>query len=91
VPQWRPDGKELYYVATDQKLMALPIKLSSTVEQGTPQPLFPVPQIGATFVTFVYAPSHDGQRFLVNVPAGGEAASASPITVVTNWQAALKK
>ena len=33
----------------------------------------------------------DGQRFLVNAPAGGEAAAAPPITVVTNWQAAFKK
>jgi len=38
-----------------------------------------------------YAPSPDGQRFLVNVPAGGEAAAAAPITVVLNWQAALQK
>ncbi len=39
-----------------------------------------------------YAPMRDGQRFLVNVPAGGEAAAAvQPITVVTNWQAGLKK
>jgi hypothetical protein len=31
----------------------------------------------------------DGQRFLVNVPVGGEAAVAPPITVVTNWQRSL--
>jgi hypothetical protein len=33
----------------------------------------------------------DGQRFMVNAPAGGEGAATSPFTVVTNWQAALKK
>jgi hypothetical protein len=33
----------------------------------------------------------DGQRFLVIVPAGGETAAAPLITVVTNWQLALKK
>jgi hypothetical protein len=33
----------------------------------------------------------DGQRFLVNMLAGGETASAPPITVITNWQAAFKK
>jgi hypothetical protein len=32
----------------------------------------------------------DGQRFLVNAPAGGEAVAAPPFTVVTNWQAAFK-
>ena len=38
-----------------------------------------------------YAPTRDGQRFLVNVPAGSEGAAAPPITVVLNWQAGLKK
>jgi len=33
----------------------------------------------------------DGQRFFVKVPAGGDAGAARPITVVTNWQARLKK
>lgn len=89
VPRWRRDGQELFYVSADQKLMAVPIKLGATVEVGTPQPLFPIPQTGGAFS---YAPMRDGQRFLVNVPAGGEAAAvAQPITVVTNWQAGFKK
>jgi serine/threonine protein kinase/Tol biopolymer transport system component len=89
VPRWRRDGKELYYASADQKLMAVPIKLGSTVEPGTPQPLFPIPPVR---ISVSYAPSRDGQRFLVNVPAGGEsAAAAPPVTVVTNWQAGLKK
>jgi hypothetical protein len=41
--------------------------------------------------TIAYAPSRDGQRFLVNVPAGGEAAIVPPLTVTTNWQAELKR
>jgi Tol biopolymer transport system component len=84
-PRWRRDGKELFYVSADQKLMAVPIKLSATVEAGPPQPLFLVYPVGG-FVAVAYAPMRDGQRFLVNVPAGGEAAVAPPITVVTNWQ-----
>ena len=86
-PQWRRDGEELFYVGADQKLTAVPVKLGATVEAGTPQPLFPIPQLGAGFG---YAPMRDGQRFLVNVPAGGEAA-AQPMTVVTTWTAGLKK
>jgi len=78
---------ELFYVAADQKLMAVPVKLSATVEAGMPQPLFPVFPVGGPF--FYYAPMRDGQRFLVNVPAGGEAAAAPRITVVTNWQRSL--
>jgi len=87
VPQWRRDGKELFYVAADQKLTAVPVKLGTTVEAGTPQPLFPVFPIAASY--FFYVPMRDGQRFLVNVPAGGEGAAVQPITVVTNWQRSL--
>ena len=86
----RRDGKELYYVSADQKLMAVPIKLSSTVEPDEPQALFRAFTVGPR--NTAYSPSRDGQRFLVNVPAGGEsAAAAPPITVVTNWQGGLKK
>jgi len=37
-PQWRRDGKELFYVSADRKLTAVPVKLGATVEAGTPQP-----------------------------------------------------
>jgi hypothetical protein len=81
-------------VAPDQKLMAVPVKTAASFEAGTPQPLpvtIPVPALLGSGSTAGYAPSHDGQRFLVNVPAGGEAAVAPSITVVLNWQAGLPK
>ena len=84
-PTWRRDGKELFYLSTDQKLMAVSIMLGASVEVGTPQELF------ANSGVTGYAPSADGQRFLVNVPAGGDAAAAPPITVVLNWAAGLPK
>ena len=84
-PQWRRDGRELFYVSPDTRLMAVPMKLGSSVEPGTPQVLFAAP--GGTG----YAPSRDGQRFLVNLPAGGEGATAPPLTVVTDWQSSLRK
>jgi len=91
-PHWGRDGKELFYASDDQKLMAVPVKLGATVEPGTQQPLFPIfPLTLGTRDVFAYAPMRDGQRFLVNAPAGGEAAVAPPFTVVTNWQAAFKK
>jgi len=92
-PRWRPDGKELFYVSADRKLMAAPVKLGATIEAGTPQPLFelsPLPGFASQALSF-YQPMRDGQRFLVNAPAGGEAGAATPFTVVTNWQAAFKK
>ena len=83
-PRWRRDGKELFYVSTDRQVMAVPMALGARVEAGTPQALFPA--VGLTG----YGPARDGQRFLVNVPAGAEGAAAPPITVVLNWTAGLK-
>ena len=91
-PYWRKDGKELFYVSADRKLMAVPVKLGATAEAGTPQELFPIsPATFGSFANSFYAPMRDGQRFIVNAQAGGEGAANSPFTVVTNWQAALKK
>jgi dipeptidyl aminopeptidase/acylaminoacyl peptidase len=41
--RWGPDGKELFYIALDDRLMAVPIQLASdgeSVEARTPVPLF---------------------------------------------------
>jgi dipeptidyl aminopeptidase/acylaminoacyl peptidase len=96
LPRWRKDGKELYYIAADGKLTAVPVKTggtsSNTFETGPAQPLFAVQAIGTTITArYPYQPASDGQRFLVNVPAGGEGAGEPPITVTLNWQAGLKK
>ena len=68
-PQWRRDGRELFYVATDGTLMAAPISAASTFEIGTPQALFQTRRpitCGPLFFAN-YAPAADGQRFLVNM------------------------
>jgi Tol biopolymer transport system component len=86
-PRWRPDGKELYYVAPDGSLMAVPIAGSGTkLTPGTPVRLFQ-PRIygggnAANFYLQQYDVSKDG-RFLVNISVGE--AVATPITLILNW------
>jgi Tol biopolymer transport system component len=90
-PQWRGDGKELFYLATDQKLMAVTIKAGSAFEPGVPTALFDTRQFGFPSYPIVrneYVVTADGQRFLVNQRVGGT--SSAPITVVVNWTAGLK-
>jgi Tol biopolymer transport system component len=42
-PVWRRDGKEIFYLTDDNKLMSVPISLKSdSVEVGVGQPLFPL-------------------------------------------------
>jgi dipeptidyl aminopeptidase/acylaminoacyl peptidase len=80
--RWRADGKELFYVALDGKLMAVPIVLGGRQpEIGRPVPLFTTRLGGAVqgIAKQQYMPSSDGQRFLVNSITD---AAVSPITVV---------
>ena len=85
-PRWRRDGKELYYISPDGKMMAVPVKSSATFEPGVAVPLFDTRVTGF----FPYDVSSDG-RFLINTVAEADAGASSPITVVLNWQRALSK
>ena len=87
-PHWRRDGKELFYIAPDKKLMAVEVKAGATFEIGTPFALFQTRVANYTLPNR-YAPSGDGQRFLVNSTV--EEASQTPITVILNWNSTLKK
>ena len=87
-PNWRGDGQELFFVSGG-KLMAISVgsvRGGTEWQAGTLQPLF---EIEGSGYTPSYAPSKDGQRFLVS--AVTERAPAPPINVVLNWMADLKK
>jgi eukaryotic-like serine/threonine-protein kinase len=87
--RWRPDGRELFYVARDGRLMAVPVRVGSngeTVEPGTPVPLFQTRVVRGTPIGQTqYAVSADGLRFLMN--SFIEDTVTSPITVMLNWKA----
>jgi hypothetical protein len=89
-PRWRSDGKELYFIAPDGKLMASPVAgQASAFEAGTPAPLFPTPIRGlvAAVPKHQYAVSSDG-RFLINTVLDD---AAAPITLIQNWNPEAKK
>jgi Tol biopolymer transport system component len=84
LPRWRRDGKELYYVAPDGFVMAVPMASGSPREAGPPARLFRAePEIEDYDVT------SDGSRFLVSTPL--EKNRESPIRVIVNWSAAMEK
>jgi eukaryotic-like serine/threonine-protein kinase len=90
-PRWRRDGKELFYLAADGKLMSVAVKAGAGFATDSPQPLFEVPPSVSRLGTgaFRYAVTSDGKRFLVLI-AARETVQQS-LTVLTNWQSALKK
>jgi len=85
-PRWRRDGKELFYLASDRKLMAVTVKAGATFEVDSPRTLFQT-SLEVTSFRQAYAVSADGNRFLLNTPVE---AVAQPLTVVLNWPALLK-
>ena len=83
-PRWRGDGRELFYLAPDGKMMVVEVIAGQNFDFGTPTALFQTPR--GAIVGDVTA---DGKRFLLVTPVGPSA--SVPFTVVLNWTAGLKK
>jgi serine/threonine protein kinase len=91
-PRWRGDGKEVFFVALDQSLMAVPVMTGPTVQAGVPVRLFQTGMRGTLMSSYVrnqYVSTADGQRFLIDHLPRGRAPSSS-ITVMVNWVATLR-
>ncbi|HEV2348481.1 MAG TPA: hypothetical protein VG028_01410, partial [Terriglobia bacterium] len=82
--RWRGDGKELFYISEDNKMMAVGIQeKNGSLEIGNPQALFQT--IGRT--SFDVTP--DGKKFVVLTQP--TQSGTEPLTLVTNWLDMLKK
>jgi serine/threonine protein kinase len=89
-PSWRRDGRELFYLSGDRRLMAVPLSLARGFRADRATELFRVPPDAPRENRISYAPTADGQRFLVNV------AARDPIRrplfeteIIVNWTATL--
>jgi serine/threonine protein kinase/Tol biopolymer transport system component len=90
-PRWRQDGKELFYVSAEGKMMRVPVKMETTFEAGQPVALFQTHMrqpISAQDV-FSYDVAADGQRFLVNTKV--DTPNSAPLSIVLNWSAEMEK
>jgi Tol biopolymer transport system component len=88
-PRWRPDGKEIFFLTSDSMLMAAEVSArGSALEVGAVKPLFSIRPPATPRSN--YQVSTDGRRFLVNM-GPVQTAAPTPITVVLNWTADLKK
>ena len=87
-PQWRGDGKELFYLAADGTLMSVDVQAASDLRVSRRRPLFrtPIPISGEMYSRRNhYVPTSDGERFLMNAPERPQGS----VTIVVNWRAAL--
>ncbi len=94
-PLWRPDGREIYFVSPDGKLMAASFEASSALPRlSIPTALFAVSRVqfedayvGTTARNWDVTP--DGSRFLISLPVSDSDPSA--ITVILNWTSQLTR
>ena len=85
-PSWRADGRELYYLAPDDKLMTVDVQPGATLKFGAPRTLF---QTRVSSGGRHHYAASDGERFLVDTVARSTEKLA--ITVVVNWTARIAR
>src|SRR5262249_38666516 len=89
LPRWRLDMKELFYRATDGRLMVVSVSRGAQgLEFTSPKPLFAIAPPAGIFA-YPYDVSPNAQKILALAPVGEAGASSLPLLV--NWQARLKK
>ena len=90
-PKWRSDGKELFYMSRDGKIMAVSVSTGASFEAGTPVALFQTHrrQPMSSQDLFSYDVSSDGQRFLIATKL--DEPNAAPLSVLLNWASEMEK
>ncbi len=87
-PRWRKDGKELFYVAPDGRIMSVAISLTPTLEAAQPRALFSaITLTSGPFAEYSVAP--DAQHFLMILPF--EDARTESFTIITHWSSTLRQ
>jgi serine/threonine protein kinase/Tol biopolymer transport system component len=84
-PRWRRDGRELFFLGTDDQMYAVDVtRAGAALAFGSARPLFRQHMLHGNFDYDVTA---DGQRFVAIIQGGLD---RSPVTVLRNWTPAAK-
>jgi Tol biopolymer transport system component len=88
-PDWRADGRELYYLTPDRTLMAVAVQPGrERLEFGTPVRLFKAPVADPIWGRNHYQAAADGRRFLINLLDPTQAVNSPDVVVVLDWAGA---
>jgi Tol biopolymer transport system component len=85
-PQWRGDGKEIFYTANGSVMASA---VSADGAPGSPKKLFSI-EFATTAGRNRYVASRDGQRFLVITPEPAKDPATIPFVVILNWPRLLE-
>ena len=91
-PRWGGiDGKEIFFLSPEGKIMAVQVKAGASFDAGTPVALFQanVREIVANSELQMYDVDQSGQRFLINTQV--KTGQMQPLSIILNWTASLKK
>lgn len=85
MPRWRRDGKELFYISEDWKMMEVKVSNSPVFQSGTPRPLFDTQMVDTGIRTgpMSWDIAPDANRFLI---ISESAADASSLNMILNWR-----
>jgi serine/threonine protein kinase len=87
-PNWRKDGKELFFFSPDQQMMAVDVNQNgASLQLGAPHALFKATTVSAS--SGPYTVSGDGKKFVMNTVL--PQSITEPLTLITNWPADLKQ
>ena len=88
-PVWARGGREIFYHTPDGTLVSVEVRTTSTLETGSPKPLF---RLGAGNTNGNYLDvTADGQRFLIAEAVQSNQIEQSEISLVLNWAAEIKQ
>jgi hypothetical protein len=90
-PRWRRDGKELFFLSAEGKVIAVPVKTAGNFEAGAPVALFQAHtrQQISVMDAFSYDVTADGQKFLINTRM--EDTNAAPLSIILNWASEMER
>ena len=77
-PKWRRDGKELFFLDADRKMVAVEVRAGATFEKGAPRTL----DTGIISPDVRFDVTADGRRFVIPTAVSN---GSTPATVVVNW------
>lgn len=85
MPRWRRDGKELFFISPDWKMMAVDVSTNPSFQSGTPHALFDAEMVDTGIRTgpMSWDVAPDGKRFLI---ISENSAAASSLNVILNWR-----
>lgn len=91
MPRWRKDMGEMFFIDAHGQLNSVAVRAGASIELGPATPMFQtdIPFWGVAAIDWraLYAPSSDGQQFLIN----GRPDTDPPLTLVVNWTAGIKR